>query len=82
MTTFEQDAERYHLAMIDAAEGWRLTHKDAYCRMSDGVMGAYTAEPGEFARRMALLTRLVAQAAGFPCLSVWLNRNAAQEAAA
>jgi hypothetical protein len=62
--------------MTYAATGWLTTHPREYRRMVDGTMGQYRGQPGEFALRMAGLMRACADAAGFPCFRVWLERAA------
>ena len=73
ITNYEHEAELYANERDGVVTAWRLAHKDAYRAMNDGVMGQYTAGLGEFAMRAELLTRMTAEAAGFPSLAVWLN---------
>ena len=72
----ESDADRYTIAMTQAATTWITAHPAAYRRMVDGTMGQYRGQRGEFALRMAALMRACADAAGFPCFHVWLERAA------
>lgn len=74
--TTQTDAERYAVAMTDAATTWITAHPELYRRMVDGTMGQYRGQPGEFALRMAGLMRACADAAGFPSLAIWLERAA------
>lgn len=72
----ESEADRYTIAMTQAATTWITAHPAAYRRMVDGTMGQYRGQRGEFAMRMAALMRACADAAGFPCFHVWLERAA------
>lgn len=74
-TNYETEAELYANARDAAVEAWRTSHRQAFALMMEGVMADYHAEIGGFARRHAYCIRLAAEAAGFPCLSQWLNQR-------
>lgn len=81
-TNFEHEAELYANERDVVVTAWRLSHKDAYRAMNDGVMGTYHGEVGGFAMRCELLTRMTAEAAGYPCFSTWLNQRYPRKEAA
>ena len=74
--SLESDADRYTIAMTQAATTWIAAHPAAYRRMVDGTIGQYRGQRGEFALRMAALMRACAEAAGFPSFHAWLERAA------
>lgn len=72
MTTYEQDAERYRIAAEHAGNEWVCKNPIGFRALADDAMLDYCGERGGFRRRMEGLTRLSADAAGFPRFYEWL----------
>ncbi|MDB4914090.1 MAG: hypothetical protein JWM95_1734 [Gemmatimonadetes bacterium] len=82
MTTYEQDAEFYAIAMEHAGDVWICEHVDEFKQLAADATASYSGELGGFRRRMALPAQLAGAAAGFPTFTQWLAEKYPTQAAA